>query len=187
MGDQEHRISVVIPHVPGPNHDKMLKECVDSLEGYDELIVVTNEIGTLGFTRAVNMGLKLATGDYMMVVNNDTVWTEGTLDEMCVPNVVTSPKLGGNPQYFWGCFFVIPRSVLDKVGLLDEQFYLYCSDTDYVLRCKEERVKLNSIETCNVDTKGGRTTRTDPNRFAIATADEKKFFTKWGRKPDQSI
>jgi len=184
MGNKEF-LSVVIPHVPGKEHDERLLECVASLKDYDELIIVTNEIGTLGFTKAVNTGLSIARGDYVAVVNNDIV-LEGNIRDMC-KNAVVSPKMNGKEQYFWGCFFVIPRKVLETVGYLDEQFYLYCSDTDYVLRCKEARVKVQSEPSCNVITEGGRTCTTIPERTAIEEEDANKFFTKWGRLPNQAL
>lgn len=187
MGNQKPTISVIIPHVPGKEHDKRLKKCVDSLEGYDELIVVTNQINTLGFTKAVNVGLRLVKGDYLMVVNNDIEWTQGELASLCVPNTVVSPSLNGNPQYFWGCFFVVPRTVLEKVGYLDEQFYLYCSDTDYVMRCRENQVQLGAVQDCNIVSGGGHTTRTIEDREKIDSEDTEKFILKWGQRPDQSI
>jgi len=178
-------ISVVIPHIPSEFHDELLKRCIDSLSGYDELIVVTNQPGTIGFTKAVNIGLKLAKGDYIMVVNNDIVWERGNLKDLCKPNSVTSPMMKEQPQFFWGCFFVVPREVLDKVGYLDEQFFLYCSDTDYVKRCREAKIAVESVQSCNVFTEGAQTTQTLPDRKKNDDADTAKFLSKWGMMPDQ--
>lgn len=192
MGDQKPRISLVIPHCPSEYHDGLLKRCVDSFPDVFETIVVVNEFNTIGFTKAVNHGLKLAKGDYVMVVNNDIKWVSGELESLCVPDVVTSPTLqkvdgGLQRQNFWGFFFVIPKTVLDKVGLLDDQFYLYCSDTDYYLRLKDARVERRSIESCVVFTEGGQTTKDMVAREKLDQLDTKKFIDKWGFMPNQAI
>lgn len=185
--DREFSVSVVVPHVPGPEHDVRLKQAVDSLSGYDELVVVTNQAATIGFTKAVNIGLSLAKCDYLMVVNNDIVWEKGNLSDLCYPNAVTSPFVNGKGQEFWGCFFVIPRTVLEKVGLLDERFYLYCSDTDFVMRLREARIKCIAVETCGILTEGGRTCMTFPDRATLDANDTQKFIEKWGVHPHQVI
>lgn len=180
-------ISVVIPHCPSGEHDALLKRCLESLPPLAERIVVVNEKNTIGFTKAVNYGLRIATGDYVMVVNNDIVWKEGLLEDLCVADVITSPKMNGQPQVFWGCFFVIPRSIIDRIGLLDERFYLYCSDTDLVMRAKQERVELRSIQSCNIETEGGRTTCRIDGREAIDFSDTQKFVAKWKIRPDAAL
>ena len=64
------RLSVVIPHWPLDGEaDAALRACVASFPPEVERIVVVNE-GT-GYGRNVNVGLRLATGDYIAVVNND--------------------------------------------------------------------------------------------------------------------
>lgn len=94
------KISVVIPIYNAPAD---LKACVASLErtarGLYQLILVDNASAkptrdviagvkgavkirnkaNLGFAKAVNLGLKAATGDYIAVVNSDVVFFEGGL------------------------------------------------------------------------------------------------------------
>lgn len=41
-----------------------------------------------------------------------------------------------------GCCMLIKRQVLEKVGLLDERFYLYLDDVDYCLRAKKAFYKI---------------------------------------------
>lgn len=36
-----------------------------------------------------------------------------------------------------GAYFLIRREVIDKIGILDEQFYLYTEETDYCYRAKQ--------------------------------------------------
>jgi len=91
----------------------------------------------VGFTKNVNRGWKyaLANGaDYVGIVNSDTYWLSGKLDDLCVPDTVTSPILEnqtfGNKQ-LRGSFFVVPKTVSGRIGFLDESMKTYFSDQDY--------------------------------------------------------
>lgn len=180
------RISVIIPHCPSEKHDILLRECLESLPPVFERIIVVNEINTIGFTKAVNHGLRVAQGDFIMVVNNDVTWDSGSIEDLCLADAVTSPKMNNEPQSFWGCFFVIPRKILDKIGLLDEQFYLYCSDTDFIMRLRQAGIERRCIEVCNILTKGGQTTQHVKGRTEIDNKDMMKFETKWGVSASQA-
>lgn len=186
------KISLVIPHVPvTDDHHRILMRCIESMKGWDELIVLS-DMGEAGFTKKVNDGIRMATGDYIMVVNNDVQWMNGDLKSLCIENTVTSPVLLNtsgemSEQYFWGCFFVIPRKVLEKVGYLDEQFFLYCSDTDYVRRLKNEGIECRSISSCVIFTEGARTTCMMKDREELDKKDTEKFVDKWGLLPSQIL
>jgi GT2 family glycosyltransferase len=41
-----------------------------------------------------------------------------------------------------GAFLLIRRAVIDKIGLLDEQFFMYGEDLDWCWRCKEVGFKV---------------------------------------------
>lgn len=171
------KISVVIPHWPFSEEiDDTLKRCVDGLSGYDELIVAVNE-GT-GFAKAVNTGMRLSKGEYIAVVNNDIEWKSGDLSSLCVPGTVTSPRVNGVSQCFWGCFFVVPRDVYEKIGGLDERFGIgYYEDDDYLMRLKEAGIPLGSVD-CRIETKGGATM----SRFDVPElmrVNREKFDKKW--------
>ncbi len=170
-------ISVIIPHWSFNSEiDETLRKCVDSLSGYDELIIVTNE-GT-GFAKAVNQGLKVARGEYLMVVNNDIMWTHGGLQSLCVPGVVTSPSVNHIPQKFWGSFFCIPRSVYEKIGGLDEQFEIgYYEDDDYVKRLDEAGIEMRAVQ-CNVNTPG-QSTMSQFDIKDLMARNKAKFNKKW--------
>ena len=173
-----NKISVIIPHYPfDEDINRTLKKCVGSLSGYHELIVVVNS-GT-GFAKAVNQGLSLATGDYLMVVNNDIEWKRGTLIELCDPQAVTSPTVNKQSQPFWGCFFVIPRHVYETVGGLDEQFGIgYFEDDDYMIRLRAANVEMRCVPKCDIATEGAKTmARFD--RAAIMEENRDKFNRKW--------
>lgn len=171
-------ISVIIPHWSFSKEiDDTLKKCVDSLSGYDELIIVGNE-GT-GFAKAVNQGLRLAKGDYLMVVNNDIEWVSGTLGSMCYPGIVTSPKVNGHAQPFWGCFFCVPRNVYEEIGGLDEQFGTgFYEDDDYIKRLEQAGILMLAVPTCEIKTEGSKT-MSRFNKDELMKVNKAKFDAKW--------
>ena len=65
------KLSVVVPHWPLDGEvNQALRRCLGSLPGDCEKLVIVNE-GT-GFARNVNLGLRLASGDFIAVVGNDS-------------------------------------------------------------------------------------------------------------------
>src|SRR4051812_3859654 len=111
------RLSVVVPHWPLDDEvDQALRVSLASLPADCEKIVVVNQ-GT-GFAVNANIGLRLASGDYVAVVSNDSRVVEGDVYDLCVPGTVTSPlvleKPGIEPGGFHGAFWIVPREVLDR-------------------------------------------------------------------------
>lgn len=101
--------------IPSYNQKGLLLECIESIEAYTappyEIIVIDNgsEDGTteellgrggtirvtkneqnLGFARAINIGLMMAKGNYIVLMNNDVLVTEGWLDQLL--NCLSSNK-----------------------------------------------------------------------------------------------
>lgn len=133
-------ISLIVPHMPFPESDACLKECLDSMIGVDEKLVIVND--GIGYGKAVNIGLKLARGDYLIVANNDTKLIDGTLRSLPDSSGVTVPLIepetkDNNPR----CFFCLPRWVYEKVGGFDERFEVgYWEDDDLAMRLKQARI-----------------------------------------------
>lgn len=44
--------------------------------------------------------------------------------------------------FITGCFMVIPKSVIDKIGMLDDRYFLYLEDADYCLRARKTGIPL---------------------------------------------
>lgn len=159
------RLSLVIPHWPlDEETNDALRRCVSSFPTECERIVVVND-GT-GYGRNVNVGLRLASGDYIAVVNNDCRLAGGDVYDLCVPDTVTSPLIIGERQGFGesierggfhGSFWVLPRPVLDRVGLLDDRFeWGYWEDDDYITRLHEAGIATRQVSSVPVKHVGGR-------------------------------
>lgn len=84
-------ISVIFPTI---NQEEMTKDCIDSIfetaSGNVEVIVIDNgsvipfvdtrvklirNNENIGFPKAINQGIRISTGDYICIANNDTVTT----------------------------------------------------------------------------------------------------------------
>lgn len=152
-----------------------------------------------GFSKGNNLGIKVATGSYIMLLNSDTEWTsqtqldkaldylhehkdvgmlspklvlaDGSIDlashrgeptpwaaftyfsglEKLVPN----SKLFGRYHQTWKSFdevhdidacsaagIIMPKVAIDKVGLLDERFFMYAEDLDWCKRFRDAGYKI---------------------------------------------
>lgn len=65
---------------------------LNALREYGARIKIIENQSNLGFARAVNQGLKLAAGDYILLLNPDTVLTPGALGAMA-GYLATHPKV----------------------------------------------------------------------------------------------
>ena len=179
-------ISIVIPTY---NHcEDLLKPCLESIRQYTdmdqvEILVVANgctdntreyvqSLGapfkllwydeSLGFTKATNEGLRKSQGDYVVILNNDTVLLEqkhnAWLDMLQKPFLDSSDVgltgiLELPCQYVKEKFFVffcvmISQEVLASVGYLDEVFSPGSGeDTDLCLRIRNAGFKTVFADT----------------------------------------
>lgn len=183
------RLSVVVAHWPLDEEvDHALRLCLASLPGDCEKIVVVND-GT-GFARNVNIGLRLAGGDFVAVVTNDSRVVQGDVYDLCVTGTVASPlvleKPGIEPGGFHGAFWVAPREVLDRVGPLDERFAgAFFEDNDFLERLRRAEIPTRQIPSVRVWSRRiGLTMSKLPDKGGGWLAvNERRFEEKWGWVP----
>jgi GT2 family glycosyltransferase len=65
---------------------------------------------------------------------------------------VTEPQ---RVEFAPGCCLLISASVLNKVGLLDERFFVYWEDSDFSLRLKQADIPIYYLPTVSILHKGG--------------------------------
>ena len=163
--------------------------CAMVREKFPEVNLVENN-SNLGFSKANNQAIKEAKGEFILLLNPDTVIEEDTLDK-CIGYVRDHPETGGltvkmidgngkflpeskrslpTPRVAFykifglsrlfprsrvfskyhlgyldqdeineieilpGAFMLIRKEAVDKVGLLDETFFMYGEDIDYSYR-----------------------------------------------------
>ncbi len=152
----------------------------------------------LGFARANNQAIKLAKGEFILLLNSDTENTAGAIektlefienhkeidvvtcrvelesgkiDPAChrgfptpwasfcyftkLDRIFPKSKLFGQYHLTYkplsqsheidspsGCFYLVRRSIIEKVGLLDEDYFFYGEDVDWSYRIKKNGGKI---------------------------------------------
>lgn len=134
----------------------------DGAERYATLRNATN----LGFARAANQGIAASVGEYVALINNDAVANKFWLAELVkianeseagmFASQVIRPdgrlesagcyiyhdgngiciRDGRQPDFPSGCAAMYRRSMLDRIGLFDERFFMYNEDTELGVRAK---------------------------------------------------
>jgi uncharacterized protein (TIGR03492 family) len=152
---------------------------------YPAARVIENN-ANLGFCRANNLGLKIYRGRYALLLNTDTVVSDGAFEAMLEfmdanPSAgAAGPKLlnvDGTPQHqgglfnrrFWlsktpvkvdyviGAALMVRREVIDKVGGLDENFFFSNDDLDWCRRIRQAGWRVFFVPRAEVVHYGGYT------------------------------
>ena len=189
--------------------------------GLIELAIIRNS-QNLGFAAGVNQALQRATGDYVVLLNNDTVltpsWLEGLLGVALnvesagmigpVSNEVPDlqrvlpgyrPDLHGldtfaqNRRVEYACqvmeverlsgfCLLIPKPVLQSVGLLDERFGLgFFEDDDWGIRVRQAGYRLLIALDTYIHHWGSQTFRgLGISTEGLLQTNLEKFREKWG-------
>ena len=130
---------------------------------YDENVIIPNE--KFGYNKFLNYGLKESNSEWVIVANNDLIFTKKWFTKLmdfhkvntdCLslspwePNWHIEHGLSINqPVYFGyrtsfeitGWCLVIHRSVIQKCGLFDSQFEYWYQDNDYALTLQKFGIK----------------------------------------------
>lgn len=138
-----------------------------------------------GFAVAVNIGLRAATGKYKIVINSDVIFAEQDWAKKLVDKVKPGVGLVGpskamrNNDYgqavsLWCTLFT--DEALEKVGYLDERFFIYFEDDDYGLRLRNAGLSIQSVN-MEVNHLQSKTEFDNPSK--IFKESHQKFIDKW--------
>lgn len=176
------KLSIIIPYMEiDEGKRQVLADTCNSFTGADEIIIVSN--WKEGYAKPINKGLSIATGDFLLVMNDDMTWDRQSLKRLCKPGVVTSPVVNGKVQEFWGCAFCLPKEIYEKVGGMYEGYEIsYFDDEDYWNTLRKNNIPLECIESVNVQTQGGRTLERFPNRDEFFEKNREHFIERWGNE-----
>jgi len=213
---KKHKFTYEIVLVDNASADGSIEALEETFkeEIKNKQIHIIKNSANLGFSKANNIGIRSAKGDYILLLNSDTE-VEGNCLEECLMQMESTPKLGaigckvvlangtldhackrgfptpkaslyyflkwdkkdpirygqyaalhlgedevGEVDVLTGAFMLMPRKVLDEVGLLDEDFFMYGEDIDLCFRIKEGGYSiLYYPKECIIHYKGGSSTR----------------------------
>jgi len=178
------RYSIVIPNYD-PLHQltEFLSKCLISVgknsKDY-ELILINN---VEGFPTAVNIGLKKAKGDFLIILNNDVeIQDPEWLEKLCHKKEIRSWKMresiiGKVPD---GSCWAMHKDVYAKIGELDERFsegYGF-EDSDYWMRAKQAGIKLGDAKVKLIHHENKTFEKYHPGRFVFQQNHNKNLFKK---------
>jgi GT2 family glycosyltransferase len=116
-------------------------------------IIYFNE--PIGYPKAINSGVKLANGDYIILLNDDTqilesevnIWIDYLINTIDAGNHIAGPliKYEQDINTYFVIFFcaIIKKEVFTKIGLLDEDFGKgYCEDIDFCIRARKHNFNI---------------------------------------------
>jgi len=155
-------------------------------ETYPKITLIKSKLN-LGFAGGNNLGVKVAKGDYLLFINNDTIVPDGFMEplvntlERDKSIGMVSPKIkfhwdptliqyaGYTPMNHWtirnnsigyhqkddgsfntegvtasihGAAMMVPRSVVEKVGMMTEIYFLYYEEHDWAEMIKRAGYKI---------------------------------------------
>ncbi len=178
----------------------------DFLKGIDAFVIVNDE--NQGCSVAWNQGIRASHGNYVVIMNNDVLVTPDWLKALIhfmekMEHGIVSPSVReGNSNYdlitysrnftklcrsasrsqVLGCCMLIRRSVFNKIGLFDEQFFVGHEDIDFIWRCKQAGFTVGMTGSAFVHHFGEVTQKQIKigGRSDYGRSNAEKFFKKWG-------
>lgn len=136
------------------------KEFIDNISKDNPAIKLLWIDDAIGYTKATNMGIRAAKGDYIILLNNDTEildWGKNVwIDILKEPFLkygdcgITGPYMNydynANRNFLIFFCVMIKKSIFDKIGLLDECFSPgYGEDLDYCLKVEDSGYKVIQV------------------------------------------
>lgn len=117
----------------------------------NDTVIVENTLSNLMSHSNLVEKTGLVTGKIYYYSNPETTWYAGGIFNFNT-GIADQPLLGTGETYSkngcvevtfaTGCVMLLHKSVIDEVGLLDEEYFLYAEDTDYCCRIMQAGYKL---------------------------------------------
>jgi len=77
-----------------------------------------------------------------------------------------------------GCFMLVRREAIEQVGMMDEQFFMYCEETDWCYRFKQAGWKILYTPAAEIIHVGGASTARMPGEMLLQLRGSKLIFLK---------
>lgn len=173
------RVSLIVPTL-WVKPESVIVPMLQSVSGeYDELLIVDGEDK---LSEKINYGLNKATGDLLVVSNDDAILIKGSLQGLYKKDSVISPNLSnGYNKIFHAHMWGMDRSVYEKIGGMNEEYVVYWMDTDYAMRLREAGVETSITDEVVIKHEHPATTLgTLGSKYD--QEDEQTFIKQWGER-----
>src|SRR3990167_964835 len=141
------KISIIVPTLPDNENILNLQRCLTSLLKFKnvsheyELVIVSNNWD--GFSKPVNKGIRQSTGDYVLLLNDDTEILAAGIEDIMLTPLFQDPTVmivGHDRTIQHGKFSalwctMIRKELFNKIGLLDEDMNIFSQDIDLGYKC----------------------------------------------------
>lgn len=189
------------------------KESLDLFSAYKNVpnIRIVRNKENLRVAAGNNSGFKIAKGKYFLMLNNDTeikeedwyvntirlfqsdwklgiIGTAGGYHDKNLNHVASflaTKKEIQVVEYVEGWCMWTRKQIYQKIGGLDERYYLFCEDSDYCFSAKKLGYKVVIIPH-NIIHYGGKTHKKKPEILVYSQESSKKLKEKWNSSPDTS-
>lgn len=140
-----------------------------------------------GFSNTVNLGLSVASGEVVVIANDDLEFIDGWLEAMLSHFAKGADLVGlrpedeppGSPRF--GSIWAITRPALEQVGKLDERMSHYFSDRDYENRVKEAGLTIAKCQAITLPHVGKATYSVADPEDSLYLKDMEAYKEKYGR------
>lgn len=177
---------------------------------FSNLVVFRNE-KNVGVWTSVNRGLTLSRSEFILVLTSDVLlgpkatWTmveilkgnpelhligptvKNGLENLPWLSDISKMSAEINNTTYNGACWMMRRSLLDRVGYFDPQFYVCYGDTDYVQRAQDIGVQYgvsNQARCIHLDKQSRQADHTIDQDNEVEIRDAGRFHQKWEHRPD---
>lgn len=179
----------------------------DNLQQTKAHKIIRNEENK-GYATAVNQGIRVAQGEYICILNNDTMvfnhWLEDMQEALDSLDLVMATPMYGKPfaraveseelrketlqkpiQETFSDFkdfscVLTRKEMFDQIGLFDEKFFMYGEDLDLIRRMDKENLKHASTKRVNITHIIGGTSNSISETPEIMNESKAILKEKWG-------
>jgi GT2 family glycosyltransferase len=74
------------------------------------------------------------------------------------------------------CFMLFHKSVFEKIGLMDEKYFVYYDDTDFLWRCHINNIQINIYTNAVIEHKEGKSTGGQTSDFSFYYFTRNRFY-----------
>lgn len=98
---------------------------------------------------------------YYYDTKDDIAFYKGFVNRFTGNTVFSNRNSKRKQTFISGACMLLSKQIIDEVGLLDEDFFMYCEDTDYCIRLLEKGIELITVPDAKYWHKIGHSTKDD--------------------------